>query len=183
LAALFFNREMQMSEEKQLRVTTPEEYAEILKGRGELVRLPSGLVVRARRASMEGMALKGGLPMSLLRASGSLKAMTENVSLTPEQEEEANQGLVFFRELVRKNCLEPLIVYNDERMVVWQWPNGTRLEIEDDDFEVLAAWVRGEEIDEVDSFRERTGRAAPVAQSDSKTLQPEPVAVIAEQPA
>lgn len=167
----------------ELRVTTPEEYAEIIKGRSELVPLPSGLVVRARRARMEGMALKGGLPMSLLRAAGSMKAVMENPEPTPEQIEETNQGLIFFRELVRKNCLEPSIVYDEAGIVVWEWPNKTRLEIEDDDFETLAAWVRGEEVDSVDSFRSGTGSGAPTNQPDSETLQPEPVAVIEGEPA
>lgn len=167
----------------ELRVTTPEEYAEIIKGRSELVPLPSGLVVRARRARMEGMALKGGLPMSLLRAAGSMKAVMENPEPTPEQIEETNQGLIFFRELVRKNCLEPSIVYDEAGIVVWEWPNKARLEIEDDDFEALAAWVRGEEVDSVDSFRKGTGSGALASQPDSETLQPEPVEVIEGQPA
>lgn len=174
---------MSMIEEKELRVTTPEEYARIVKSRAELVPLPSGLVVRARRARMEGMALKGGVPMSLLRAAGSMKAVMENPNPTQEQIEETNQGLIFFRELVRKNCLEPLIVYDDQAVVVWQWSDGTRLEIEDDDFEVLAAWVRGEEVDQIDSFRERTASRASADQPECETLQPEPVAIAEGQPA
>lgn len=172
-----------MIEEKELRVTTPEEYAQIVKGRSELVPLPSGLVVRARRSRMEGMALKGGVPMSLLRAAGSMKAAIDNPDLTPEQIEQTNEGLIFFRELTRKNCLEPLIVYDDEQIPVWQWPNGTRLEIEDDDFEALAAWVRGEEVDSIDSFRSRTGNGASSDQPERQALQPESVAATEGQPA
>lgn len=176
-----------MIEEKQLKVTSPEEYAEILKQRSasatELVPLPSGLVVRARRAKMEGMALKGGLPMSLLRAAGSLKAVTENPDPTPEQIEETQQALIFVRELTRKNCIEPTIVYDETGVVVWQWPNGTCLEIEDEDFEALVAWVQGEEVDETDSFRNRKERRALAAQSRSKALQPKPVVTTKGQPA
>lgn len=172
-----------MEEEKMLRVTTPDEYAQIVKGRSELVRLPSGLVVRARRAKMEGMALKGGVPMSLLRAAGSMKAVMETSDPTPEQIEQTNQGLIFFRELTRKNCLEPSIVYDDEGIPVWQWPDGKRLEIEDDDFEALAAWVRGEEVDAIDSFRSRTGNGASTDQPNRETLQPQPVATAERQPA
>ena len=172
-----------MTDERQLTVTTLEEYAEIVKGRAELVPLPSGLVVRAKRARMEGMALKGGVPMSLLRAAGSMRAMIESPDPTPEQIEETNQGLIFFREMTRKSCLEPTIVYDEQGVVVWQWPNGTRLEIEDDDFEALTAWVRGEEIDETDSFRSRTDRRASAGESDSQTLQHEPVDAPEGQPA
>lgn len=173
-----------MTETKQLRVTTPQEYAEIIKSRADLVPLPSGLVVRARRAKLEGMALKGGVPTSLLRAAGSINAVIESDNPTPEQIEETNQGLIFFRELTRKNAIEPQIVYGDtEGSVEWLWPDGTRLEIEDDDFEYLAAWVRGEEVDELDSFRSRTEGSPSIAEPDRETLQSGPVASPQEQPA
>lgn len=175
-----------MIEEKELRVTSPEEYAEIVKQRSalavELVPLPSGLVVRARRAKMEGMALKGGMPMSLLRAAEGLKAMGQDQDLTAEQIEETQQALIFLRELTRKNCIEPSIVYDEEGVVVWQWPNGTRLEIQDEDFEALVAWVQGEEVDSVDSFRNRTERRASAAQSRRKTLRTGPVGTTKGQP-
>ncbi len=176
-----------MIEEKELRVTTPEEYVEIVKQRSslttELVPLPSGLVVRARRAKMEGMALKGGMPMSLLRAAEGLKAMGQDQDLTPEQIEETQQALIFLRELVRKNCVEPSIVYDEEGVVVWQWPNGTRLEIEDEDFEALVAWVQGEEVDSVDSFRNRKERRALAAKSGRKALRNRSMGTTEGQPA
>jgi hypothetical protein len=168
---------------EQLKVTSPEEYAEIVKLRTELVPLPSGLVVRARRMNMDGRALKGGLPMSLLRAAGSLKAVTENPDPTPEQIEETQQALIFVRELARKSCVEPAIVYDDEGIVVWMWPNGTRLDIEDDDFAALVAWVQGEEVDAHDSFRNRAERRASAAQSRRTALRSESVDAAEEQPA
>lgn len=175
---------MQMEE---LKVTSPEEYAEIVKQRSalaiELVPLPSGLVVRARRARMEGMALKGGLPMSLLRAGASLKAVTENPDVTPQQIEETQETLIFLRELTRKHCIEPSIVYDEEGVVTWQWPNGTKLEIQDEDFEALVAWVQGEEVDAHDSFRNRQEKRALAAQSRRKTLRSKSVATAKGQPA
>lgn len=172
-----------MTDEKVLKVTTPEEYAEIVKLRSELMELPSGLVVRARRAKMEGMALKGSLPMSLVRAAGGLQAViAQDSNPTPEQIEETQKAFIFLRELVRKNCIEPVIVYDEEGVVQWQWPNGMRLEIEDDDFEMLVAWVQGEEVDETDSFRNRKERRALAAQSRGQTLQSGPVEVVEGQP-
>lgn len=169
---------------EELKVTSPEEYAEIVKHRAELVPLPSGLVIRARRTNMEGMALKGGLPMSLVGAAGSLRAVTENPEPTPEQIEETQKALIFIRELVRKNCIEPIIVYDgEEGVVLWQWPSGTRLEVEDDDFAVLVAWIQGEEVDAHDSFRNREEGRAFAAQSRRKALRSEPVATTQEQPA
>lgn len=169
---------------EQLKVTSPEEYAEIVKLRSELVSLPSGLVVRARRAKMEGMALKGSLPMSLLRAASGLKSvMTEDSDPTPEQIEETQKALIFLRELTRKNCIEPAIVYDEEGIVVWQWPNGTRLEVQDEDFEALVAWVQGEEVDSHDSFRNRAQRRALASQSRRKALRPKSVATTEGQPA
>lgn len=173
--------------EEELKVTSPEEYAQIIKQRGELVPLPTGLVVRARRASMEGMALKGGLPMSLLRAGKSLQAVSEGLKsgdadFTPEQIEQMQEAHIFLREVVRKHCIEPMIVYSDGA-VLWQWPNGTKLEIEDEDFDALTAWVQGEEVDEVDSFRNRKGRRALAAQSRRQTPRSEPVEDVEGQPA
>lgn len=175
-----------MVEENQLRVTTPEEYAEIVKQRTELVPLPSGLVIRARRVNMEGMALKGGLPMSLVSAAGSLKSVTENPDPTPEQIEETQKALIFLRELTRKNCIEPVLVYEgqgDEGVVMWQWPNGTRLEVEDDDFAALVEWIQGEEVDNLDSFRNRKERRALAAKSRRQTLRTKTVESTEGQPA
>lgn len=162
---------------EELKVTSPEEYAAIVErkqaGCGEFVPLPSGIVVRARRADMEGMALKGGLPMSLVSASQALSESGEKKELTVEQIEEGQKALIFMRELTRKNCIEPQIVYDETGEVIWQWPNGATREIETEDFKALAAWVRGEEVDQLDSFRQpnRKTRRASASKSGGKTLR------------
>lgn len=166
---------------EELKVTSPEEYGVIIERKqadsGELITLPSGMVVRARRADMEGLALKGGLPMSLVRASQKLEGNSET-EMTPEQIEEGAKALVFMREMTCKNCIEPQVIYDEAGEVVWRWPNGVTREIETEDFKALAAWVRGEEIDELDSFRpNRKQRRASASQSGRKALQPEPVVV------
>lgn len=160
---------------EKLKVTSPEQYGEIIERKqadqGELVPLPSGMVVRARRADMEGLALKGGLPMSLVRASQALGNSDEENELTPEQIEEGQKALIFMRELTRKNCLEPQIVYDETGEVVWQWSGGITHEVDTEDFKALAAWVRGEEIDSADSFRNRKERRASASQSRGKALR------------
>lgn len=168
---------------EQLKVTSPEEYGEIIERRGEMVQLPSGIVVRAYRADMEGAALKGGLPLSLVRAGQKLERI-QSEDLSDKDLEEGEQAMIFFRETTRKHCLEPRIVYETGE-VFWQWPSGVRHEIDEKDFKVLAAWVRGEEIDELDSFRQpdRKTRRALASKSVSKALRPEPVEAAQEQPA
>lgn len=172
---------------KELKVTSPEEYGQIVERRtaneGELVPLPSGMVVRARRADLEGVALKGGLPMSLARAAQRLEDADENKELTAEEIEEGGKALIFMRELTRKNCIEPRIVYDEAGEVVWEWPSGDRREIDTNDFKALAAWVRGEERDALDTFPNRATRRASAAKSRGKALQSKPVATTEEQPA
>lgn len=167
----------------ELKVTSPEEYGAIIERRGELVPLPSGIVVRAYRANMEGAALKGGLPLSLVRAGQKLDRL-ETEDLSDKDIEEAEKALIFFREMTRKHCLEPRIVYETEE-VFWEWPSGSRHEIDEKDFSALAAWVRGEEIDELDSFRQpnRETRRASAAKSRSKALRTETVGSPEGQPA
>lgn len=167
---------------EELKVTSPEEYGAIIERKGELVQLPSGIVVRAYRADMEGAALKGGLPLSLVRAGKKLERM-ESEDLSDKDIEDGEQAMIYFRETTRKHCLEPRIVYETGE-VFWEWPSGARHEIDEKDFKVLAAWVRGEEIDELDSFRQpnRKTRRALAAQSRSKTLRTETVESAERQP-
>lgn len=172
---------------EQLKVTSPEEYSEIIQRQqsniGELVPLPSGMVVRARRADMEGIALKGGLPMSLVRASQVLAGGDEGKEPTVAEIEEGQKALSFMREMTRKSCIEPQVVYDETGEVVWCWSNGVTREIETEDFKALAAWVRGEEVDSTDSFRNRAQRRASAAQSRRKALRTAAVSVAEEQPA
>lgn len=170
--------------EQELKVTTPDQYRAIMDRRGELVPLPSGIVVRAYRADMEGAALKGGLPLSLVRAGRKLESLASPDDMSDKDIEEADKALVFFREMTRKHCLEPRIVY-DSGEVFWEWASGERLEMEERDLKALAAWIRGEEVDELDSFRQpnRQARRALAAKSRGKTLQPQPVEVAGRQPA
>lgn len=163
---------------EELKVTSPEEYDAI--PIGELVPLPSGMVVRAKRSSMEGMALKGALPMSLMKAGKALDSLSQGKDVSEEDIERGNEATIFFRELTRKNCIEPKIVYENEE-VSWLWPNGVKREIQDQDFSALASWVRGEEVDELDSFRNRKERRASAAQSRGKALQSESVVVTAKE--
>jgi hypothetical protein len=168
---------------EQLKVTSPEEYSAIIDRRGELVPLPSGIVVRAYRMDMEGAALKGGLPLSLVRAGQKLeKIQSEDVS--DKDLEEGEQAMIFFREMTRKHCLEPRIVY-ETGDVLWEWPSGVRHEVDEADFSALSAWVRGEEVDELDSFRQpnRKTRRASSSQSRRKTLRTAAIDVAEEQPA
>jgi hypothetical protein len=111
-------------------------------------------------------------------------------NLTDKDLEEADKALAFFRGMAQRHCLEPRIVYEsgeslEDSKVFWEWSTDERLEMEEGDLKYLAAWIRGEEVDEVDSFRQpnRQTRRALAAQSRGQTLQPQPVEVAEGQPA
>jgi len=169
---------------EELKVTSPEEYEQILDKRFEFVRLRSGMVVRARRANMEGLALKGGIPLSLVASVQEVKARhgegASDADLPPDKAEE---GQAFMQKLVMKHCLEPEIVYSASGELAWQWPNGTQKDADEGDLDELAAWIRGEEKDEVDTFRNRKERRASTAQSRRAALRPETVETAEGQPA
>lgn len=179
----------------ELKVTSPEEYAGIVEKRqdaGELVSLPSGMVVRARRADMEGLALVGALPMSLVNAAMGRKDADEGAELSSEEIEEGQKTLIFMRETVRENVLEPSIVHDEAGKVVWEWrATGdtmadviTRRKVLSEDFKYLFAWITGQEgADGLDQFRNRKERRASAAQSRGKKLRAAPESTPAGVPA
>lgn len=180
----------------QLKVTSPEEYAGIVERKqdaGELIKLPSGMVVRARRADMEGLALVGALPMSLVNAAMGRKGDEAAAGeMSQEEIEEGQKTLIFMRETVRANVLEPRLVYGETFGVVWEWRQEAELEpavytthrpVLTEDFKYLFSWVTGQEgADGLDKFRNRAERRASAAQSRRGKVRPAPVTVVEGQP-
>ena len=167
----------------ELKVTSPEEYEAITATHpqvfGELVPLPSGMVVRARRVDIEGQALiGGGLPMSLVAAAQKLRAIgneEDAEELTDEDTEKTKRLIDYMRKMTQDNTIEPALTTTDtaggEVKVVWEWPSGVQREVLTEDFKVLSAWIRGEEVDGLDSFRNRKTRRAHAAKPRSKALR------------
>lgn len=186
---------------EELKVTSPEEYAEKARranaadGTGFLHKLrKTGAVVRLRRVDMEKRALVGSLPMSLVAAAiakeksedDEAKTKIEKLAeLTPEEIERGQNNLIFLRQMVVENCLEPRIRYIEGIGVYFVNSAGEQVaKVDEDDFEEMLAVICGEEgADGLDSFRNRKERRASAAQSRRKTPQSRSVAAAKEQSA
>lgn len=187
---------------EELKVTSPEEYAEKARqasggeSQGFLHKLKkTGAVVRLRRVDMEKRALVGALPMSLVAAATSrdegddeAKAKTKLeklASLTPEEIEMGKNNLIFLRQMVVENCLEPTIRYFEGFGVYLVNDKGEQVvRVDEDDFEEMLAVICGEEgADGLDSFRNRKERRASAAKSRRKTLRSKSMATSEGQPA
>lgn len=177
---------------EELKVTSPEEYAEKARqasaadSAGFLHKLKkTGAVVRLRHVDMEKRALVGALPMSLV-AAATVKDGDESrtqaqirADPTPEEIERGNSNLIFLRQMVVENCLEPSIRYFEGIGVFFVNTKGEQVaRVDEDDFEEMLAVISGEAgADGVDSFRNRKERRASAAKSRGKALQSEPVVV------
>lgn len=188
---------------EQLKVTSAEEYAEKVQqasaqdSTGFLHKLKkTGAVVRLRRVNMEKRALVGSLPMSLVAAATARDEESEEdkaktklqkaADMTPEEIERGQNNLIFLRQMVVENCLEPRIRYFEGIGVYFVNAQGEQVaRVDEDDFEEMLAVICGEDgADGLSTFRNRKERRASAAKSRSKTLQSQSVvAAIKEQPA
>lgn len=167
---------------EELKVTSFEEIAEKTKevfeaeatDPGELVKLPkTGIVVRLRRADLEGEALTGGLPMSLvLAAQDASEDEAEVRETTPEENAENAKALIFMRQTVVENCLEPRIGQDVAGRVCFIAEGRAIARVHKDDFMFMFGWISGQEgNDGIKKFRNRKERRASSAKSRGKTLR------------
>lgn len=175
---------------EQLKVTSLAEIAKKTKAileseatdPGELVRLPkTGIVVRLRRTDMEGEALTGGLPLSLVRAARDVaddnndedeeKKATRQP--TAEEDEENAKALIFFRQMVVENCLEPKIGQDVAGRVCFLGKDNRAVaRVHKTDFLFMFQWISGQEgNDGMEKFRNRKTRRASAAKSNRKALR------------
>lgn len=182
---------------EELKVTSPEEYAVKAKqanaeeSAGFLHKLKkTGAVVRLRHVDMEALAVVGSLPMSLVAAAtrkdeGETKEESRIKKVpTPEEIEAGNNNLIFIRQMVVENCLEPQIRYFEGVGVFFVNAKGEQVvRVDKNDFMEMFEVITGEAgADGLDSFRgNRKQRRAFVSKSRSKILQPEPVETAAKE--
>jgi len=182
-----------------LKVTSPEEYAEKAQqanadaNQGFLHKLKkTGAVVRLRHVDMEALAVVGALPMSLVRAAtGDLEEVNEKIEAskkkmpTPEEIEEGNNNLIFIRQMVVENCLEPTIRHFEGVGVFFVNEQGKQVSrVDKDDFMEMFTVISGEEgADGLDKFRNRAQRRASASKSRGKGLRDRSVGVNEGQPA
>lgn len=151
---------------------------------GELVTLPkTGIVVRLRHTDMEGEALTGGLPLSLVSAArnvadddGEQAEEKPARETTAEEDEENAKALIFFRHMVVENCLEPRIGQDVAGRVCFLGKDNRAVaRVHKTDFLFMFQWISGQEgNDGMKKFRNRKERRASASKSGGKTLRDAP---------
>lgn len=181
---------------EELKVTSPEEYAEKARqasaedNAGFLHRLKkTGAVVRLRHVDMEALAMVGSLPMSLVTAAtegaGGQSEVKRKRNPTPEEIEAGSKNLIFMRQMVVENCLEPSVRNVEGVGVFFINAKGEQVaRVDKDDFVEMFEVITGEAgADGLDSFRNRKERRASAAKSRRQTLQSKTVESPEGQPA
>lgn len=178
-------------EKQELAVTKPEDYAtlpnedEVV----ELVKMPSGAVFRLRRVDVQGLALMGELPLSLVnegintwRERGLMpkKADTDQTEQTEETDmDQTVRHLIYVRQTVVDNCLEPRIGYNEMGVVSLLDSDGKAIaKLQRKDFVYALQWITsqvGVEAGRLNNFLNRQERRAANAGADRKKLRNAPV--------
>lgn len=176
---------------KQLQATRPEDYASLKSDDrpSKLVEMPSGAVFRLRRADIEGMTLVGELPQSLV--SQGLEAwQSRGIAPKPEEQEapddvspeETIERLIFMRQIVVENCLEPRIGFDEAGVVSLLDDQGKGIaKLQKADFLHAFMWITHQEgvapEDGIGRFRNRRERRAAAAGNHGKKLRRAPVSV------
>lgn len=179
---------------EELKVTSPEEYAEKARqanadgSAGFLYKLKkTGAVVRLRRVDMEALAVVGALPMSLVVAATRLETQGNKTNSRPTAEEidDGNRTLIFMRQMVVENCLEPRIQHEEGVGVFFVDGNSKPVSrVDKHDFMEMFQVISGEEgNDGLNSFRNRKTRRASATKSRRKALRPKTVDSPERQPA
>jgi hypothetical protein len=182
------------------KVTSPEEYAKKaqLASAAESVGFlhtleKTGATVRLRRVDMQTLALVGSLPMSLVSSAlakdednqDKTKKKKKDKAPTPEEVEAGNNNLIFMRQMVVENCLEPSIQYIEGQGVYFV--NAASLpiaKVHPDDFMEMFEVICGEAgADGLHSFRNRKTSRALAAKSRRKARRPKAVKSTKRQPA
>lgn len=153
------------------QVTSAEDYARLESPTDEIavVPMPSGARFRMRRADIQGMALVGVLPQSLVnqglsawRKQGKVKAtdLTEEIEagIRDQSPEETVELLVFYRQIVVDNVLEPRIGYSEGGVVSLFNRDGKPIaQVQERDFRYAFQWItrqEGKEAPGLGKFRE-----------------------------
>lgn len=170
----------------ELVVTNPEDYASLSdKEESELVPMPSGAVFRLRRVDVQELALIGELPLSLVnqgvaawRERGMVKKSDVDEVIEEEDLEEATNHLIFLRQTVVDNCLEPRIGYSDKGVVSLLDRNGKAVaKLKKADFMYAFQWITsqvGVKAGRLDTFLKGQARAAANPRSHRKKFRGAP---------
>jgi hypothetical protein len=167
---------------KELEVTKPEDYGRIETDKGELVQMPSGAVFRLRHANVQDMALIGEVPQSLVSV-GLAAWRKQGKVIAPEstpaevEPEDALQTVIFARQVVIENCLEPRLGYNEAGVVSLLDDKAEPVtKIKPGDLTHAFLWITHQQGVTLPAglsrFRNRQERRATASQSRRKKLRP-----------
>ena len=141
----------------------------------ELVKLPeTGIVVRLRRVNVMDDPVAGGLPLALVASAIGAKAETEEV--TPDRMKEISVGMLFMRQTVVENCVEPRVGFDVAGRVCFLNGSGHAIaRVHKKDFKYMWAYITGQEArSALESFRDAEDGRAAAAGPDSKELRVPP---------
>jgi len=181
-----------MSEIEQ--VTSAESYAQLESPDDEIaiVPMPSGARFKMRRADIQGMALVGVLPQSLVnqglaawQKQGKVKGgdLTKEIETAIQEQppEETVELLIFYRQIVVDNVLQPRIGYSDAGVVSLLNADGKPVaKVQERDFRYAFKWItrqEGKEAPGLSRFREGHERGVAAAGADGEGRGVENVAV------
>lgn len=159
--------------ETELKVTSAEDYAQIESPADEigLVPMPSSAVFKMRRVDLQGLALIGALPQSLVntafaawkrqgKTEAVVEALTEKIS-QQDRDETVNQ-LIMMRQTVVENVLEPRIGYEAGAVCLLNAQGVPMARMKKEDFTYAYRWItrqEGVKAPGLESFREGSERA------------------------
>jgi hypothetical protein len=185
-----------MSETDINQVTSAEAYAQLESPDDEIavVPMPSGARFKMRRADVQGMALVGVLPQSLVnqglaawQKQGKFKGaedLTKQIetSIQEQPPEETIELLIFYRQIVVDNVLQPRIGYSDAGVVSLLNGAGKPVAaVQERDFRYAFKWItrqEGKEAPGLSKFREGHERGATATGDDSEGRGTEIVTVV-----
>lgn len=179
-----------MSQDKPLEVTSAEEYArlESTEDEIEIVPMPSGANWKIRRADIQGMAMVGVLPQSLVNQGLAAWKKQGKVKDGPKEDptkeiesfimdqslEETAELLIFYRQIVVDNVLQPRIGYSESGVVSLLSSEGKPIaKVQERDFRYAFKWItrqEGKEAPGLSKFREGHERGITTAGSDGTGL-------------
>lgn len=184
-----------MSQDKPLEVTSAEEYArlESVEDEIEIVPMPSGANWKIRRADIQGMAMVGVLPQSLVNQGLAAWKKQGKVKDGPKEDptkeiesfimdqplEETAELLIFYRQIVVDNVLQPRIGYSESGVVSLLSSEGKPIaKVQERDFRYAFKWItrqEGKEAPGLSKFREGHERGITTAGPDGKEQRDERV--------
>lgn len=183
-----------MSDE-ELQVTDAEEYARLESPEDEIevVPMPSGARFKMRRADIRGMAMVGVLPQSLVNQGLAAWKKQGKVKDGPKEDptkeiesfimdqslEETAELLIFYRQIVVDNVLQPRIGYSESGVVSLLNNEGKPIaKVQERDFKYAFKWItrqEGKEAPGLSKFREGHERGVAATGPDGAGLGDEPV--------